>query len=61
MFRKYNGTTMLRSFRLSQKCKCHSCNTEKGGVTLISGEGVIGGGQSDIVPKRTLSKPTFSI
>ena len=59
MFRKYKGTTMRRSFKVGQTC--HFCNTEKGGVTPVSGEGVIGGGPNDIVPKRTLFKPTFSI
>ena len=42
-------------------CTCHFCNTEKGGVTPISVEGVIGTGLHYFFPNRTLSKPTFSI
>ena len=41
-------------------CTCHFCNTEKGGVTPISGEGVIGTGLHYFFLERTLSKPTFS-
>ena len=52
---------MLRGFRVGQMCTCHFCNTEKGGVTHISGEGVIGGGSNDNVPKRALSNAIFSI
>ena len=51
---------MLREFKIGQMFTCHFCNTEKGGVTRISGERVIGGGSNDTVPKRTLSKPTFN-
>ena len=42
-------------------CTCHFCNTEKGGVTPISGEGVIVTGSHYFFLERTLSKPTFSI
>ena len=42
---------MLRGFRVGQMYTCHFYNTEKGGVTHISGEGAIGGAQMDLFPK----------
>ena len=52
---------MLQGFRVGQTCTCHFCNTEKGSVTHISGEGVIGGSSNGFVSERTKSKHTFSI
>ena len=52
---------MLRGFRVGQMCTCHFYNTEKGGVTHLYGERVIGGGSIGFVSERTMSKPTFSI